>query len=268
MKKNVYIYIITGILTQGLIFLLWILLPIFHKPEILGEYNMLLFYVELVSTFVVFGGDSVILRYYYSDFKKTEVFGSVFWTFIFTFSIFVPILILIYVFFNNILHLGNRIILILLILNIFFTSLVNLILIHYISIKKSNIYKNLQIFKTVIFFVSVLMFSYFSFGIIGFFIANIIASLIIILFHLYENGYSYYQLPGSFVLNKTILYGAPLAIYSAMGVVTIYSSRLFINSNLSLELLGIFSFFNVIINQINGLWSSFNKAWTPEVFTK
>jgi O-antigen/teichoic acid export membrane protein len=268
MKKNVYIYIITGILTQGLIFVLWIILPMFHKPEILGEYNLMLFYIELVSTFAVFGGDAVILRYYFSDFKKTEVFGSVFWTFIFTFLIFITIIILMYFFFNNILHLMSKVILGLLILNIFFNSMVNLILIHYISIKLSNIYRNLQIFKTVIFFISVLMFSYFSFGIISFFIANIIALSIIIIYHFYENGFSYYQIPKRYILNKTILYGAPLAMYSAMGVVTIYSSRLFINSNLSLELLGIFGFFNIITNQINGIWSSFNKAWTPEVFTK
>lgn len=152
MKKNVYIYIITGLLTQGLIFLLWILLPIFHKPEILGEYNLLLFYIELISTFAVFGGDSVILRYYFSDFKKTEVFGGVFWTFLITFLIFVPIVILMYLFFNNTLHVMNKVMLTLLIINIFFNSLVNLILIHYISIKNSKIYRNLQIFKTVVFF--------------------------------------------------------------------------------------------------------------------
>jgi O-antigen/teichoic acid export membrane protein len=268
MKKNIYIYIITGILTQGLIFLLWILLPIFHKPEILGEYNLMLFYIELISTFAVFGGDSVILRYYFSDFEKTEVFGSVFWTFMFTFLFFVPILILMYLFFNNILHVMNKVMLTLLILNIFFNSLVNLILIHYISIKNSKVYRNLQIFKTAVFFLSVLMLSYFSIGIYSFFISNFIALSIIIIFHFYENGFSYYQIPKIYILSKTIKYGAPLAIYSAMGVVTIYSSRLFVNTNLSLELLGIFGFFNIITNQINGLWSSFNKAWTPEVFAK
>lgn len=267
-KKNVYIYIITGIFTQGLIFLLWILLPTFHKPEILGEYNLMLFYIELISTFAVFGGDSVILRYYFSDFKKTEVFGSVFWTFIFSFLIFVALLILMYFFYNNTLNVMNKVLLTLLIINIFFNSLVNLILIHYISIKHSNIYRNLQIFKTIIFFISVLMFSYFSYGIISFFISNIIALSIIIIFHFYENGFSYYQIPQRYIFNKTIVYGAPLAMYSAMGIVTIYSSRLFINTNLSLGLLGIFGFFNIIINQINGIWSSFNKAWTPEVFTK
>lgn len=112
------------------------------------------------------------------------------------------------------------------------------------------------------------MLSYFSIGIYSFFIANIIALSIIIIFHFYENGFSYYQIPQKYIFSKTLVYGAPLAIYSAMGIVTIYSSRLFIETYLSLGLLGIFGFFNIITNQINGLWSSFNKAWTPEVFAK
>lgn len=268
MKKNIYIYIITGILTQGLIFLLWILLPIFHKPEILGEYNLMLFYIELISAFAVFGGDSVILRYYFSDFKKTEIFGSVFWTFLITFLIFVPIIFLLYLFFNNALHVLNKVMLTLLILNIFFNSLVNLILIHYISIKNSKIYRNLQIFKTLVFFIFVFILSYFSIGIYSFFIANLLALSIIIFFHFYENGISYYQIPPKYMFSKTLVYGTPLMIYSVMGIVTIYSSRLFIETYLTLGLLGIFGFFNIITNQINGLWSSFNKAWTPEVFAK
>ena len=268
MKKNVLIYILTGILTQGLTFLLWILLPHFHKPEVIGEYNLLLFYMELVSTFVIFGGDSVILRYYYSDLNKFEIFGSVFWTLIFSFLIQVICLSILYSFKNGLLHIANLNIYILLICSILFNSLFNLILIHFISNKNPQTYRNLQIIRTLLFFATSLVLSYLSFGIFSFLVANIISFLFVIIVFVYKFGFSYFIFPKREIFKVTIKYAAPLAVYSTMGVITIYSSRIFIDSYLNLTLLGVFGFFNIITNQINGLLSSFNKAWTPEVFSK
>lgn len=268
MKKNIFIYILTGIFTQGLIFLLWILLPYFHEPAVLGEYNLLLFYLELISTLAILGGDSVILRYYYSEYKKNEIFGSVFWTLILSYLILGICFSIIYKLSSALLHISNLNVFILLLVTILFNSLTNLILVHFISEKKPTVYRNLQIWKTIIFFLLAIGFSYFSFGIYSFLYANIVSLGLIVFYHFKSSSLSEFKFPSKLIFSKTIKYGAPLSLYSVMGVLTIYSSRLFIDSYLNLGLLGIFGFYNIITNQINGLWSSFNKAWTPEVFTK
>ena len=268
MKSKITNYIITGILTQGLIFLLWIILPYYHKTEIIGEYNILLFYLDFMSALVIVGGDSVILRYYYSDYKKEEIFSNVFWTYIFFYSIIIIIFSILLNYSIISINSINLKIIILLLITILFNALVNLILIHYIAERKDKTYRNIQIIKTLIFFILSLSFSYFSFGIVGLLFANILSLFVVVVFHFNTLHISSFKYASRSVQTIVLKYGIPLTVYSLMGVYTIYVTRILVNIHLSIALVGIFGFYNIISNQINGLWSSFNKAWTPEVFEK
>ena len=57
-------------------------------------------------------------------------------------------------------------------------------------------------------------------------------------------------------------------IYGIIGVISLYSSRIFLEKKLGMSSMGVFGYFLVISLQINGFWSSFNKAWSPEVYSK
>jgi O-antigen/teichoic acid export membrane protein len=268
MFRKVLNYLFTGILTQALVFLLWIILPNFLTTSVIGEYNISLFYVEILSAFVILGGDSVLNRFYFSNYKKEAIFSSVFYTFFFLFIvlliisfIFLKIQFLIFLSIN----LNNYY---LIIICTFFNSLSGLILVHYIAKRKSSVYRNLQICKTIVFFLIGLGFSYLSNSIYGLFLAYILSSGLIIIYHLKYIKFIDFRLPSKVIFIETIKYGFPLTIYTLMGVITIYSTRLVVNLFLTISLVGIFGFYNIITNQINGLWSSFNKAWTPELFSK
>ena len=57
-------------------------------------------------------------------------------------------------------------------------------------------------------------------------------------------------------------------LYCVLGVVVTYFGRLLLDRYTDLANLGVYSFFLMLTLQVNGLWSSFNRAWTPEIFSK
>jgi O-antigen/teichoic acid export membrane protein len=59
-----------------------------------------------------------------------------------------------------------------------------------------------------------------------------------------------------------------MMLYSTFGTIVMYIGRIFLDRQASLSTLGIYGFFLVITLQVNALWSTFNRAWTPEVFSK
>jgi O-antigen/teichoic acid export membrane protein len=69
-------------------------------------------------------------------------------------------------------------------------------------------------------------------------------------------------------IKSMTLYGSPLMLYSLLGIITTYCGRILLYKYSSLVSLGVYSFFLTLVIQINGLWSNFNRAWTPEIFSQ
>ena len=78
MFKNVLFYILGGLLSQGAIFLVWLILPSLITSTEIGNYNYLMYYVDLILVIILLGGDSVIIRFYHSDYSREVVFSYVF----------------------------------------------------------------------------------------------------------------------------------------------------------------------------------------------
>jgi O-antigen/teichoic acid export membrane protein len=70
------------------------------------------------------------------------------------------------------------------------------------------------------------------------------------------------------IIKNLASYSFPLMLYSVLGIIVSYFSRLLLDKYTDLATLGVYSFFLMLTLQINGLWSSFNRAWTPEIFSK
>ncbi|MBM4194063.1 MAG: hypothetical protein FJ202_06760 [Gemmatimonadetes bacterium] len=61
-------------------------------------------------------------------------------------------------------------------------------------------------------------------------------------------------------------YGLPLTLYAAVSLVSDYAGRLMLDRLGVAATLGIFQFYLQIATQVNGLWASLNRAWSPHVF--
>jgi len=270
--KNTGIYIVISLFSQGFIFLLWIALARWLAPSQIGIYALVMFIIEFFSAISIFGLDSAITRFYYTKENASSILSNSLVIFLCS-----SILALVLFFFtakliplfipglSNILEEN-----LLLFLGIIFTnSITNFALIHYTALKKAVSYAKLQLFKILFFFVLSLVLVYFGFGISGVFYALLFSSLpVAILFLINERKMVSFQIISPQIMKSITSYGFPLMLYSILGVVVIYFSRLLLDRYTDLATLGVYSFFLMLTLQINGLWSSFNRAWTPEIFSR
>jgi len=57
-------------------------------------------------------------------------------------------------------------------------------------------------------------------------------------------------------------------LYSTLGTVVMYIGRIFLDRYASLSTLGVFGFFLAMALQVAAIWATFNRAWTPEIFSQ
>lgn len=270
--KNTGIYIIIGLITQGFIFLLWILLAWWLVPSQIGIYALVMFVIEFFSAISIFGLDSAITRFYYTKEKVSFILSNaliIFFcsSFLSLFLFFSTVKILPHFIpgLSNIL--GENLILFLAI--IFANSLANFAFVHYFALKKAIFYAKLQLFKALFFCFFSLALVYFGFGILGVFYALLFSSLlVVILFIIKERKTISFQVISPQIMKNITSYGFPLMFYSTLGVIVLYFGRILLDKYTDLATLGVYSFFLILTLHINGLWSSFNRAWTPEIFSK
>jgi len=270
--KNTGIYIIAGFFGQALISLLWIVLAWWLVPSQIGLYTLTLFVIEFFSVISIFGLDSAITRFYYAKEGISSIFnnalaiflGSSFLSlllFFFTAKL-IPLFIpgLSNILEENLLLFGAV---------IFVNSVANFALVHYTALKKAISYAKLNLLKILFFCVFSLILIYFGFGILGVFYSLLFSSLLVaILFVVNERKIVSFQVVSPQIMKNITSYGFPLMLYSFLGVIVVYFSRLLLDRYTDLATLGVYSFFLMLTLQVNGLWRSFNQAWTPEIFSK
>ncbi len=54
--------------------------------------------------------------------------------------------------------------------------------------------------------------------------------------------------------------------YTVLGTLAVYAGRVLLDHYTNLATLGVYSVFLTFALQLNGVWNSFNRAWTPETF--
>lgn len=270
--KNTGIYIIISFFDQALIFLLWIVLAWWLAPAQIGIYVLVLFVIEFFSAVNLFGLNAAIMRFYYVKKSVSSILSNA--LIVFLCSSFLSLLL--FFFLARFIHLfipGLSNILeenLFLFLAIIFTnSIVNFAIAHYTALKKAISYAKLQLLKISFFCFFSLIVVYFGFGILGIFYALLFSSLLVAILFLNDERKMLSLRVISFQTMKDITsYGFPLMLYTSLGVVMVYFSRLLLDRYTDLTTLGVYSFFLMLTLQVNGLWSSFNRAWTPEVFSK
>ena len=270
--KNTGIYIIISFFDQALIFLLWIALAWWLAPAQIGIYALVLFVIEFFSAVNLFGLNAAIMRFYYVKKSVSSILSNA--LIVFLCSSFLSLLLFFFLAkfiplfipgLSNILEEN----LFLFLAIIFTNSIVNFAIAHYTALKKAILYAKLQLLKLSFFCFFSLIVVYFGFGILGIFYALLFSSLLVVILFLNDERKMLSLRVISFQTMKDITsYGFPLMLYTSLGVVMVYFSRLLLDRYTDLTTLGVYSFFLMLTLQVNGLWSSFNRAWTPEVFSK
>lgn len=269
MIKNTFLYIIAGLGSQLIMFILWLILPYFLNTVDIAIYTNYLYYIELFSAFVIVGGDSILVRYYYTDYSKTQIFKQIILTTLAA-SAFLYIISLAGSYLGLIdFKQSPQWMIYIFPLIVFLNAVASLILIHFSANREAVKYSSLQ-FAKIFFFVGIaVLFSALNLKSEGLVFALGLSCIIVIFYFFKTQKVSFFKFkfPQDFK-KEPFKYGYPMMFYSMIGVISIYASRVFLQKSLSLESVGIFSFFLVIVYQFNGLFSSFNKAWTPEVYAK
>lgn len=269
MFKRTALYFLSGLLSQGLLFIFWFVISRYIDSTQIGYYNYVLYYTELLSAVVLLGGESIILRYYFSEKDSSYVF---FHTCILTtlMCVFVGVLFYIHYHFDlNFVKIKSKLDYFCLPIVIFLNSLISLGFAHFTAKKEPKKYLLIQLLKVILFIICSAIFVLLKLDKIGLVTSNYIAIFISFLFLFIKLKPEIKFNTPSFKIDFTLIrYGIPLMIYGFVGVFTLYASRIMLESKLGLKIMGVYSFFLVISLQINGLWSSFNKSWSPEVYSK
>lgn len=270
--KNTGIYIFIGFFAQAIIFLLWIILAWWLVPSQIGIYALVLFVIEFFSAINIFGLDAAITRFYYVKERVTSILGNALVIFsgssIFTLLLFFSTAKFIPLFvpgLSNILEENLPLFGAIILAN----SATNFALVHYMALKKALFYAKFQLLKTLFFFFISLILVYSGLGILGVFYAMLGSSLLIVaLFIVNEKKIISFRTISPQIAKNMISYSFPLVTCAALGIVSGYFGRLLLDRYTDLATLGVYSFFLMLTLQINGLWSSFSRAWTPEIFSK
>lgn len=270
--KNTGIYFLTNLLSQGAVFIFWIIAANILSPAEIGIYALVIFVVDFFGVFAVFGLDSAITRFYYSDEKTEEIFCNSSSIFLFS-SIFSIIMLSLCAGFITWL-IPN--------LNVFLTkdiflfyilviasSLYTMALIHYAALKKAVWYAKISLSQTVIFFILSILFLFLNFKILGVLYALIISYLISSSIFLFKEMrvFSLNKFFSVKIIKSILGYSLPMFLSAVLGIIVAYFGRLLLTAYTNLSVLGIYSFFLTITLQINALWSIFNRSWTPKIFS-
>jgi len=269
--KNTGTYILTGFTGQGLVLVLWIILARWLPPEEIGIYSLCIFLIEFFSVLGMFGLDAAITRFYHSRATLMEVLNNALVLFassnilvLICFMVTSPFIPALIPSVADILK-GN---LFLMAGVISTNTLANFALVHYSALRKASTYAKLQFIKLFLFFSLSLFFVHFGYSIPGILYAYFVSSLVVALFF-FTGEYKTVSVKtvAPRLLKDMLFYGFPLLLYSGSNIIVSYFGRLLLDRYTDLATLGIYSFFLSLTLQINGLWSSFNRAWTPEIFT-
>ncbi|MFH0791977.1 MAG: oligosaccharide flippase family protein [bacterium] len=270
--KNTGIYVVVSFFSQTLIFFLWAVLARWLPPEQIGIYVLAMFVIDFFSAVSIFGLDAAITRFYYAKEGIASIFNNAFLVFLIAASLCLILFWSVAGMISSIIpSIGNIIFenLILFSALIFVNSFFNFILAHYTALKKAGDYAKLQFLKTLIFSIFAITLIRLGYGILGVFCALFFSFLpFLFLFLIKEKGLLSYGGISMAVTKKITFYGFPLMLYAAFGVLISYFSRLLLGGYADLATLGIYSFFLMLTLQVNGFWGSFNRAWTPEVFSR
>ncbi len=270
--RNAGIYIFVGFLNQGLIFSLWILLARWLEPDQIGVYALAMFTLEFFSTIGLLGLDAAMIRFYYTEDAAPAVLTNGL-ILLLTSSVAASVLFLtsarwlaqVIPGLDGVLQQDLPLFLAIVLANAF----ANLAFASYTGRRKAAAYGVLQLLKVVAFSGFAIALVRLGSGIWGLFYSVLMSSVAVVVgFLAYEWREISLSTLSLGLVRRMSAYGSPLMLYGVLAIVAAYFGRLMLDRYTDATALGVYSFFLALVLQVNGVWSSFNRAWTPEIFSR
>jgi O-antigen/teichoic acid export membrane protein len=263
MFRNIINYLSSGIINQVSTLFFWIVVAKYSNPEMLGEAHVYLLYVDLAVVFSIFGADSVIYKYYFSDKNKTEVFSASMLLALIGYLLFLLVATFFQIFnFSRL----NSYLFFFLILQVFLNVCLNLIYAELISQKLSKKYLVLNIIRAFSFLIIAFLIFYFSGNKFSLQLTYISSLIIALYFNrrifLIKINYRKEDFMEFFY------YAVPFMLYGFSGIIHSYLNRLLALTLLSKTSFAIFAYFYIFYAAVESLLSNLNKSWTPFIFSK
>ncbi len=264
------IYLGSSFLSQGVMFLAWLLLPWKLSTEEIGQFALLSFVIELLTRLTVMGTDAALLRFYVDPARRPHVLAAaVGWlavggilaaiTLVLTWN-FVPAVL------SGLSPVYHQ--LAWLVLSVALVSaLANTALVHYVASNEAGGFGRLNTARSLLLAGGYVLGAWSGLGLRGLLLSQLVAALAVILFFWFSRPFRDKPFrPERAALRELFTYGSPMLVYGLFALVSDYSGRLALERHVTLGTMGIFQFYYAIATQINGVWSSVNRAWTPHIF--
>jgi O-antigen/teichoic acid export membrane protein len=271
--KNTFIYSFVAVINQGLMFLFWLIAAYWLDPAQIGIFSLVMFIVDLFSTIAIFGLDSGVTRFYYTEEDIPAVFTNsliiLLVSVMLSCLVFAVVASKLYLLINTLGPVISRFFLLIILIYATNTA-TNFIFVHFSAEKKAKLYGQFQLLKTLAFFFLAMALIAVKPEIGSILNAFLLSSLLVIVAFGWKEGRGLFRtrLISRELQGKLLSYCYPLMIYSFVGIVASYFGRIMLDRYTNLVALGIYNFFLMLTLQVNGVWGCFNRAWTPEIFSK
>jgi O-antigen/teichoic acid export membrane protein len=263
-------YVFASGASQGVVLLSWLALPWALSIGELGQFALVSFGIDLLAQFILMGMDAVVIRFLAEEEHRSEVMGAVHaWLaiglatavgFIWLTRNLIPSVIPgLSPIYSDLMWL--------MLATAAATALATVVFSHHVALGAAQKYAKLTILRSVLLGGGSVLAAFLGFGVAGLVWARIIASFVVVasFYGIGRRGAGVGLAKGRVFL-EVAKYGLPMMAYSGFSVLSDYAGRLLIGGVVSLSALGVFQVYYQIATQINGLWASLNRAWTPYVF--
>jgi len=274
MKRTFLFNSILNFLTSSLLSTLcnFILLIYFSKKLDISEfskYTLLIFLIQAISKFIIFGSDSSLIRFYRDDNQKYKYLINLF--LIFLISTVISFLVIISInrsIIQEFIIINNNLLILVFITSVF-ESFYQIYLAHLVASLNSKKYKKIIFLRNISQFIFIIIIFpiYNSINVI--LICNISSVLLLFLTFKFTHAFKQITITSNYsknILNAFLMYGGPLVFYSLFSLTTDYSSRIFMSVNKQLHELANFNFYLQIILYGQGFIALINKTWAPYAF--
>jgi len=268
LRKKSLDYIVGDILVKGFAFFSIIIVGKLATPESIGIYSLMMFVTDMFCIFSVFGMNSAVIKFYRED-SADKVFSNILINFIILLGTSLLIL------YAGGFYLRNDPIYSFLWHNFLLITLIclaksshSILISHYISVGESKKVKWLGVVSSLINLGALFVFAFFDSSINeqGLAISRCLAFGVYVVLFIFLSFQFFDSKKYDKVLMRSIYaYSFPLLLSTLVGTFNIYFSRLVLSKSFSLAELGIYSYFIMIIINLNTVLGSFNSAWFPHL---
>jgi len=264
------IYLSSSFLSQGVMFTAWLLLPWKLTAEEIGQFALLSFVIELLTRLTVMGTDSALLRFYVDQNRRPKVLAAV----LVLLAVGGTLAILVLALTWNIVPavLGGLALVyhqfaVLGLLVAIVAAVANTTLAHYIASHEAGRFGWLNTLRSLLLAAGYVLGAWSGCGIYGLLVSQLVSGSTVIACFCFSRPWQAQSFqPKRENIYALFAYGSPMLAYGIFATISDYSSRLVLESRVTLATIGVFQFYYQIVTQINGVWSSINRAWTPHVF--